>query len=179
MKAENNLICSFISNGKLEIEKIVREYSNYVYTIIQNSGYNMKNEDIEEIISDVFFTLWNNQYKLDTEKRLSSYIAGITKNLMRKKYREKRYESINDFEEKLVISENFEIILEENEQNALILRTLEKMNIEDQKIFMYFYFEQRSIKEIAKILSISESKVKMKLHRTRKKLKRKLNEEEV
>ena len=39
-----------------------------------------------------------------------------------------------------------------------------------------FYYKGQKIKEIANILNISESKVKMKLSRTRKKLKNKLNE---
>ena len=65
MKTKNDKIYSYISNNKLEIEKIVKEFSNYVYTIIKNNGYNVRNEDAEEIISDVFLTLWNNQNKLD------------------------------------------------------------------------------------------------------------------
>lgn len=30
----------------------------YVYIIIKNSGYLFSNEDVEEIASDVFLTIW-------------------------------------------------------------------------------------------------------------------------
>ena len=39
---------------------------------------------------------------------------------------------------------------------------------------MMFYYEEKKIKEISNILDISQSKVKMKLHRIRKKLKQNL-----
>lgn len=176
MKTKNDKIYSYISNNKLEIEKIVKEFSNYVYTIIKNNGYNVRNEDAEEIISDVFLTLWNNQYKLDKEKSMSAYIAGITKNFIRKKYKPEKYENIEDFSEELIASDEIELYSEVNEKNEIVIQELEKLNIEEQKVFMYYYFEQKSIKEISKMLNFSESKVKMKLHRTRKKLKNKLSE---
>ena len=48
------------------------------------------------------------------------------------------------------------------------------MDKESKEIFIYFYYEQRKIKEISKILNISESKVKTRLHRVRKKIKKEL-----
>ena len=60
----------------------------YVYIIIKNSGYLFSDEDIEEIASDVFLAIWKNKEKLDINKEISSYIAGITKNLIRKKKRD-------------------------------------------------------------------------------------------
>lgn len=60
----------------------------YVYIIIKNSGYLFSNEDVEEIASDVFLTIWKNKEKLDINKEISPYIAGITKNSLRKKKRD-------------------------------------------------------------------------------------------
>ena len=174
MKKE--MIYEYIENGKLNIEAVIKDYSNYVYTII-NSRYKLGSADVEEIISDVFVTLWNNQEKLNVNKKMSSYIAGITKNLIKKKYREiKQYENIEDFDEKLVIFENFSLYSSEDENYDLLLNELNKMKIEDQKIFTMFYFENRKIKEISKILNFTESKVKMKLNRTRKKLSKLIKE---
>lgn len=46
------------------------------------------------------------------------------------------------------------------------------MSNEDKTIFLMFYYKGQKIKEISNKLDISESKVKMKLSRTRKKLKK-------
>ena len=74
-----------MNDNALDIEKITKDYSNYVHTIIKNSNIDFSNEDIEEIIVDVFFALWKNEKRLDINKSMSAYIAGITKNLIKNK----------------------------------------------------------------------------------------------
>ena len=76
------------NNQKLDLEKIIDEYSGYVYSIIKNmTNEYLSNEDVEEIMSDTFFILWKNKEKLEEEKLLSSYIAGIARNLIKEKTR--------------------------------------------------------------------------------------------
>ena len=41
----------------------MKDYNNYIYKIIRNKYNNFSDEDIEEIVLDVFITLWNNQNK--------------------------------------------------------------------------------------------------------------------
>lgn len=177
IKVKKEKIEEYLENGLLNIEAVMTQYTNYIYAIIKSKSSAFKQEDIEEIISDVFLTLWNNREKLERDKNLSSYIAGITKNLIKKKYRDKKiYENIEDYEEQLIISEKIDLYFEEQEQNEMIIQELDKFKTEEQTIFLMFYYQNKKIKEIANFLNISESKVKMKLNRTRKKLKRKLKE---
>lgn len=171
---KKKIVYEYIEENELNIELVMQDFVNYIYTIVKNSS-NLSSEDIEEIISDVFLTVWNNREKLDKEKELSPYIAGITKNLIKKKYRNSKiYENIEDYEEKLIGIEGMDLYSEEDEQNEVIIKELEKLKEEDKKIFMMFYYEDKKIKEISNILDVSQSKVKMKLHRIRKKLKQNL-----
>ncbi|MBO6232606.1 MAG: sigma-70 family RNA polymerase sigma factor, partial [Clostridia bacterium] len=78
MEKLNDKIWQYVENNKLQMEKIIELYTNYICKIIRNSYFNISDEDMEEITLDVFLTLWKNQYKLDLNKNLSSYIAGIT-----------------------------------------------------------------------------------------------------
>lgn len=172
---KKKIVYEYIEENELNIELIMQDFVNYIYTIIRNASNSLTAEDIEEITSDVFLTVWNNREKLNIEKELSPYIAGITKNLIKKKYRNsKTYENIEDYEEKLIGIEGIDLYSEEDEQNEVIINELEKLKEEDKKIFMMFYYEDKKIKEISNILSVSQSKVKMKLHRIRKKLKQNL-----
>ena len=50
------------------------------------------------------------------------------------------------------------------------------LDSESREIFILYYYEQRKVKEISKILNISEAKVKTRLHRIRKKLRKELKE---
>ena len=176
MEVKNIKIYNYMSNNILNMEDIMNDYTNYIYTIIRNSYINLPNEDVEEIVLDVFLTIWNNQNKLDINKKLSSYIVGITRNLIKKKYRNYiTNDNIEDYEEQLVDLTNIELTFSENERKKEILNALEKMKNEDKEIFIQYYYEERNIKEISKIFNISESKVKSKLFRIRKKLKKVLN----
>ena len=71
---EKNQIKKYKNNNELDLEKIIDEYSRYVYKIIKNMAI-LSDEDTEEIISDTFFILWKNKEKLNEEKLLSSYIV--------------------------------------------------------------------------------------------------------
>lgn len=76
--------------NELDIEEIMKNYTPYIYTILKNRNVNLTNEDIEEIISDVFLAVWKNQNKLNINKEISPYLVGITKNLYNKKIRNKK-----------------------------------------------------------------------------------------
>lgn len=171
-----NTIEKYLDNNDINIERLINDYSGYIYVIVSNIVKNtLSNEDIEEIISDVFVVCWNNRLKINKDKPIKSYLAGITKNLIKLKYRKSKFNlNIDDFENSLINKFDINEIYENYEKNKIIELTLEKMKKEDKEIFLLYYYNSKSIKEIAKILEISESKVKTKLHRIRKKLKNEL-----
>lgn len=160
------------------IEDIMNDFSNYIYTIVKNSYILLSDEDIEEIIIDVVFTVWKNQEKLDINKNMSPYIAGITKNIIKKKYRNiKNIDNIQDYEEKLIDFNNIELQFIQEEQNKTILKYIESLKDEDRNIFVKYYYEENDIKTISRYFNITESKVKSKLFRIRKKIKKYLIKE--
>ena len=48
----------YVENEQLNIEQVIKDYSGYVYTAIINISENLSDEDIEEILSDVFFIFY-------------------------------------------------------------------------------------------------------------------------
>lgn len=171
-----DLIKDYIVNNELNIEEIVKDYSGYIYKIIENSSIKFfEQEDNEEIISDVFFILWKNCEKLDIERNLSSYIAGITRNLIKQKNRASRKVlDIDDYIDRVDSNINLENNYEEQEKINILTNALNKMKEDDREIFNLFYYSGKSIKEISVIMNLSEFSVKSKLYRVRKKLRNKL-----
>lgn len=169
-------IKKYKNNNELDLEKIVAEYSGYVYKIIKNmAGQFLTNEDVEEITSDTFFILWKNKEKLDEEKLLSSYIAGIVRNLVKEKTRVININAdISDYENILKDSTQIDMICEQREKVSIIEKTLKKMKEEDIFIFNLYYYSSMKINEIANILNISEFNVKSRLYRIRKKIKKEM-----
>lgn len=171
----DNKIYSYINDNKLNIELLMKDYTNYIYTIIRNNFKNLSDEDTEEIALDVFITLWNNQNKLDINKKMSSYIAGITRNLIKKKYRSiYNDDNIEDYELVLSDIENIELKFVTKEENKAINDEVNRLKTEDRDIFYMYYYNEMKIKDIAKYYKVSENKIKLKLFRIRKKLSKRL-----
>lgn len=178
-KLDNNeTIADFEDRNILNIEKVIEKYNNYIYTVIEHSISDP--EDIEEILSDVFIVLWKNHSKIDNNINIRAYLIGITRNLIKKKYRSYNidYETknIDDFENKINSHIDIQELIEENEKGKIIEKLIDSLKDEEKKIFTMFYYQSKKIKEIAKALKISETKVKVMLHRLRKQAKKKFKE---
>ena len=134
---------------------------------------NLSNEDKEEIISEVFFILWKNKHKLDINKSLSSYIAGITRNLIKEYLRKIKVDvDISDYENSLYSYDKIEFFNTEIQEIRNIEKKLENMKEIDKTIFLDFYYSSKSIKDIAIEHNISEFSVKQRLYRIRNKIKK-------
>jgi len=175
---KNEILNDYLINGKLDIDRILDDFYNYVYIIVKNGvSIAMTDEDIEEIVSDVFVAIWKNSINLLKTTEIKPYLIGIAKNVIRNKYRNTELNfSISDYEENLIDTCNIEKITEENEQNKVILDTLKTVKPKEYEIFIMFYYESKSVKEIAKVLNLSTSNVKTILHRVRKVIKRNLED---
>lgn len=174
---EDKKIYNYMENNKIKVEEVIRDYTNYVYAIIRNYNLNLFAEDEEEVALDVFLVLWKNTEKLDINKSMTAYIGGITKNLIKYKFRGiKLNVNIEDFEEKISSFENIEQKLMQKQRQKIILEELNNFKKEDKAVFIEYYYDNNSIKDIAKDFKMSESKVKSKLFRVRKKLCKALKE---
>lgn len=164
----------YIKNNELDLEKIINEYSSYIATIINNMARDsLNNEDKEEIVSEVFFILWKNENKLDINKYLSSYIAGITRNVVKEYLRKVKVNfDISDYENILYSYDEINFLNNSVEEIRKIEKKLENMKEIDKKVFLDFYYSSKSIKDIAKKYNISEFSVKQRLYRIRKKIKK-------
>lgn len=171
MKSEE--LKDYLIKDTLDIDKLIDDFYGYVYMIVKNGvSIYLTNEDIEEIISDVFVAIWKNSKNLLETTDVKHYLAGATKNIIKNKYRSTKVDfSISDYEERLVDSFNIESSTEENEKNSIISSTLKTLKPEEYRVFILFYYKSKSIKEISKQLNISISNIKTILHRVRKKIK--------
>lgn len=169
-------IKQYKNNNNLDLEKIIEEYSSYICKIIKNMANYISQEDTEEIMLDTFFIIWKNKEKLEDEAVLSSYIAGIAKNLVKEKIRVINIHSnIEDFENTIQDKIKIDMLCEQREKIEIIEKTLKTMKQEDIDTFKLFYESGKKISEIAIILGISEFSVKSRLYRLRKKIKKELS----
>lgn len=162
-------------NNEIDIDKIIEDFAPYITKIITNgTNDSLSFEDKEEIFSDTFFILWKNRFRLSINTSLNSYLAGITRNLIKEKYRKlKIVYDIEDYENDASYSMN----MYENDRDEIYdieqkIKGLKKIDID---IINLFYYASMPIKDIAKQLKISELNVKTRLHRIRKKIKKEMD----
>ncbi len=60
--------------------------------------------------------------------------------------------------------------LRSEERKKYLTKALQQMNAEERTLLTLFYLEENSVEEVCEITGLSQSNVKVKLHRARKKL---------
>ena len=102
------------------LEWFIDRYAAYVNTIIYNIiGRSMSSADIEEVSSDVFFTLWVNAKRISPGK-VKAYLGGVARNKA-KEYTRKIGTGVSLEDDVILISEeNLEQDFEEREQARFI-----------------------------------------------------------
>lgn len=167
------------------IEETSRKYGRYCHYIAKRILGNK--EDSEECVNDTYLQTWNSIPDYRPES-LRAFLGKITRNLALHKWEKRNAKKRGEGAVTLVLEELQECIPGENsvehvtEQIVLVDALngfLSEQTSENRKIFMARYFYFASIKEIASKYGISESKVKMTLHRLRQKLKEILEKEEI
>ncbi len=163
----------YIQNNELDLDRIVDNFSPYVRTIVNNMvGNNLSYEDKEEILSDTFFILWKNRN--NNILSLNSYIAGITKNLVKEKLKKKKITyNIIDYEN-LTEYSHFDTY---SDERFKLQNCVHKLKNIDKTIFIMFYYSSKSVKDIASKLNITEFNVTTRLYRIRKRLRKELKKE--
>lgn len=176
---EQELLDCLSEDVSLGIELAIRQYGKAVKTICQSilSGYS--GEDIEEAISDTFVGLWRSRekIKLTDGQGLREYLYGIARRTALNKQRTlaKEHSTQNiDTAEELVSGENVEEQIVSRSEYEILYQLVNSMKSPDREIFIYRYFYQHSIKEIADKLALKAKTVENKLSRGKHRLRQQL-----
>ena len=182
---DSNIITLFFNRDEQAILETQKKYEKYCYSI----AYRVLNnrEDAEECVNDTYLTAWN-VIPPQFPKSFSAFLGRITRNLSLKRYRDahrqKRGEhtvllSLDELAECIPASQTLQNEMQQKELSALLDTFLRMRPPEERNVFLrrYWYFDP--ISEIAKRFGYGESKIKMMLFRTRKKLYEKLKQEEL
>ena len=168
--AEEEKLLMRLKNGKRNaIDEAIAVYTPYLSTVLYNMlGNRLPKEDIEEILSDVFVTLWRNADTIDLEKgTLRAYLAAVARNFALKKLNKQRdYTSLDEIE-----LPDEAPIPEENTAESVVWDAVMSLGEPDNEIFVRYYIFGEKIREIAKATGLNPSTVKTKLSRGKRKLK--------
>ncbi|PIF32219.1 RNA polymerase sigma-70 factor (ECF subfamily) [Flavobacterium sp. 9] len=152
---------------------LVDRYKNMIYTLALKMIKNK--EEAEEVAQDTFIKVYNSLGKFKGDSKFSTWIYKIAYNTcldnLKKNKKEDLNISIDDFSAHLIKTmDNALSALEDKERKQTIQNCLNLLPSEENFLLTLFYFEDQSLEEIGKIMSINANNVKVKLFRSRQKL---------
>ena len=165
-------LLDFLKKGEFAaFEEIYHRYWKRLYYA---SYRRVQSREIsEELIQDIFTSLWEKRESLAIED-LSSYLLAAVKykviNHFHRELSRKVYLETQTVPDKDVINSTEEMVLHEDLNQALN-REIEKLPAKRQKIFRLYRQENLSMKQVASELGISEKTVENQLNRAFKVLK--------
>lgn len=176
-KKDEEIVKLVLKNPDFYSEIIVR-YQDKLQRYISRIS-NISNEDVDDLIQDIFLSVYENINSFDLDLSFSSWIYRIAHNRtvnFWKKY-DKDFIHIN-IDENLflvesVFSENsVQIDIDNLENQRLIKDVLEKMDLKYREVLILKFLEQKDYKEISDILQKPMGSVATLLNRAKKSFKK-------
>lgn len=181
MTDDTKIVGLFLRRDETAIAETEAKYGSSFYSIA--FGILRSREDAEECVNDTYVKLWG-AIPPDQPDNLGAYGCRVARNtaLDRLKYRhsEKRshFEAVGiEISECIPSDDNVESVVDRMALSRAISRFLSSETPTRRVIFMRRYFYMETSRDIAKLLHMPETTVRMTLHRMRKKLRTFLEKE--
>ncbi len=178
MSDENQKLVSRLKkHDEKAFEQIMDKYARLVAAIIYNVARGtLTKQDVEETVTDVFVTLWQNAEKVQPDS-LKGYLCCIAKTRAINRVQSHKHGdvlSIDDIDPEDSFNISYET--EKKEISAELLNVIDEIREPDREILIRHYFYYQKVAEIAEKMNIKLDTVKVKLYRTRNKLRQLLTE---
>lgn len=147
-------------NDKKVLGEIYVKYEKQVFNYIKNHGGD--DFDAEDMLQESIIVLWQNvnNDKFDLSSKLGTYIVAVAKNKWRGQLRKRNKISNAEISENTINPDKnpLEFVLSAEKEN-IIQSAFELIQPICKQLLMLFYFEERSIEEITKMLKFSNTNV--------------------
>lgn len=158
---------------KNDFSKLMQENKGIVFKVC-NSYCSNKN-DVEDLAQEIIYQLWKSYGSYNTSYKFSTWMYKIALNTAISFYRKikKTHNTISLEEHLIQIADSNEPAT--TNQNIHLLQQFINELKELDKALMILYLEEKSYKEIAEIIGITETNVATKISRIKEKLKQKFS----
>lgn len=173
MNNEVNIIHQVLNGNTGSYRFLVDAYKDLVYSLVIKIVRNR--ELAEEVTQDSFLKAYHSLGSFKNESKFSTWLFRIAYNTAISRTRKKTIttSTLDDY-----VIENFTIdavqenldSIDDTEKLKILKLAMENLNEDEHLLIDLFYFHHQSIDEICQITGLTDSNVKVKLHRIRKKL---------
>jgi len=172
---DEELVQFIIHNGNTSLFGIL--YDRYGQKVYQKClGFAESRDAAEDLTQDVFVKLYLHLKSFRGEAKFSTWLYSFTYNHCvnySKSILKRQRDNVELQEEALYVSTADEEVTDEEIFSLTVEKLQEALGLidpEDKIVLLMKYQDDKSIKEIAQLLELGESAVKMRLHRAKKKI---------
>ncbi|MCM3633470.1 RNA polymerase sigma factor [Paenibacillus camelliae] len=168
--SDSILIQRLKENDDSAIEELITIYGQYIAAVVYRvGGLSLHAEDVEEVVSDVFYAVWKSRHKILQTESLKPYLAQIARNMTRNKWRHVKHDQPLD--DQLAMANNFpttDDALIQKENVATIKKLIATLKPPDNDILYAYYIWNYKLEDIALMYNLPLSTVKSKIYRGRR-----------
>lgn len=182
---DDKIVALYWERNETAIEATAAKYDSYCHKI---AYYILTNqEDSDEAVNDTYLCAWKS-IPPHRPTLLSTYLGKLTRRISLKIWRSRTAQKRGGGELTLALDELMDCIpnqdsieegLETQELTELVNQFLGALKTDERRVFLQRYWYLMPIAEICKTSGYSKSKVESMLFRTRKKLQKRLQKEEI
>ena len=159
----------------------MKNKETFIKTIQENTGiiykaaslYTSNQQDKEDLVQEIIYQLWRSFDSFQQKSSRSTWIYRIAMNVSIYHFKQSKKKTFIIPVDQEVLENKYSDTSENNGKWERIQQQIKKLNLLDRGIIL-LYLENKSHKEIAEIIGISESNVGTKLSRIKTKLKNKI-----
>ena len=173
---EDRLLLRLQGGESEALGELMDHYTPYVAAIVKNIiDPPLGDEDVEEVVSDVFLSLWRNAAQVEAGK-LRPWLAAVTRNRAKDKLRALHLTLPLEEDALELTAEGPEAEAVRQEAIRVTREAVDALGEPDRSIFRRYYYLYQKTEDIARDLGLRPSVVRNRLSRGRGKLKAMLTE---
>ena len=167
---DDQLIQQILEGDQKAFQLIMEKYQDYMYTVCW--GILKNDQEAQEATQDTFVKMYRSLKSYNSTSKLSTWLYRIAYRTSLDYLRKRKDTSpIEDVEFGLKNADSSsERKYLNKELSGHLDGLINRLDSEEATVLRLFYLEEHSIKELEEITGLSQSNIKVKLHRSRKKL---------
>lgn len=134
----------------------------------------VSNDEAEDAVQEVFLKLWNGRDKIENYRSPEAFAITMTKNYCLDRLKSRQASNLKIVHNNFQNSESIERTVEGNEGVALVCKIMETLPEKQKMIMQLRDIEQFEFSEIAQMLEINETAIRVSLSRARKAVREQL-----
>lgn len=172
IRSDEECIARVKEGDILAYEQLVKRYEKPLLSFVFRMTGSA--DDAEDIVQDALFSVYVHVGRIDTARKVSSYIFAVAKNTAIS-YIRKRKKTVALFDDMSVMDDSFLYEqLAQDETLGRIKRVLQMMEKKYRRVIELYYFEDKTYEEISSMMHIPINTVRTHLRRAKEQMKKEL-----